>query len=405
MNQADDRNIFRERSSAILQNAAEIRWDIAIIGAGPAGSVAASLLAARGRRVLLIEKSAWPREKVCGGCLNAAAVQALSSAGLASSFHLGQPITRATWRVGRQSREIPAPGGVAILRSDLDSALVTSAIERGCVFLSDTAAHLLPAESGDNHRLIQVKTAGVIRNVRAKVVLACDGISGTSVEAESWATWRIERNAWMGVSVTCDSFHSNWSLGTIYMNVGNGGYVGAVCLPGGRVHLAAALDPIRCRRAGGPAPLVEKILRSCGQSDISNLRTLRFRGTGEMMRRREYLGGHRVLAVGDACGYVEPFTGEGMAWAIRSAIAAADLLPAVDHWPDDLPARWADIHRSLVRQKQRWCKALRPLVHYPTLAMLGINTARFVPAIGNFLSKRICESDYSAPAPLQGAFG
>jgi hypothetical protein len=237
------------------------------------------------------------------------------------------------------------------------------------------------------------------------------------------------------------------------MHIGYGGYVGAVCLPDGRVHLAAALDPIRCRNAGGPGPLVEKILHSCGHFDFSkNLlradlapspgaagggrdedasassvdrsafpegchpsplpdyrargqENAGFRGTGLMTRRRVHLGGHRVLAIGDACGYVEPFTGEGMAWAIRSAIAAADLLQVIDHWPEDMPARWENLHHNLVQRKQRWCKALRPLVRHPSLALLGINTARLMPPIADFLSHQISESNCQHPASMQGAFG
>ena len=63
----------------------------------------------------------------------------------------------------------------------------------------------------------------------------------------------------------------------------------------------------------------------------------RLRGTGVMTRRRSRLGGHRVLAAGDAAGYVEPFTGEGMAWAVRSAALAAAMLPgAGEAWPGEL---------------------------------------------------------------------
>ena len=66
-------------------------WQVAVIGAGPAGCVAAGILAGAGRRVLLVEKSPWPREKVCGGCLNHSAMQTLRKAGMGGALGGGTP--------------------------------------------------------------------------------------------------------------------------------------------------------------------------------------------------------------------------------------------------------------------------------------------------------------------------
>ena len=60
-------------------------WDAVVIGAGPAGSFAASLLARSGRRTLLVERATFPRTKVCGGCLAPAGVEALGNAGFAAA--------------------------------------------------------------------------------------------------------------------------------------------------------------------------------------------------------------------------------------------------------------------------------------------------------------------------------
>jgi menaquinone-9 beta-reductase len=387
------------------------RWDVAIVGAGPAGSVAAAILAERGKRVLLIEKSSWPREKVCGGCLSAVAVQSLESAGLASVLRGAGPIERAVWHTGGQSVSMSTYGGAAILRSDLDAALVSQAVQRGCTFLPATAAKLLPADCCASHRVIQLTSANQIQRIQASVVLACDGIAGTSVDAESWAAWKIAKSARIGVSATHDdsrspdgseSQHSESRrfaipLGEIHMHIASGGYVGAVRLPSHQIHLAAALDTARCRAAGGPALLMEEILRSCGQSDLPDLQRLRLRGAGSLTRRRLHLGGHRVLVVGDACGYVEPFTGEGMGWAVQSALAVSSILPQGEDWPHDLPVRWAELHHHLIRRKQRWCAALRPLVHQPALAAGAIAAGRAIPAIGNFLAARIARSNIPTP--------
>jgi menaquinone-9 beta-reductase len=357
-------------------------WDAAIIGAGPAGGVAASLLAARGWRVLLLEKSDWPREKVCGGCFSNAAVACLERAGLGAVFQGAQAIDRVTWYAGGQSVGWEIPRGKAILRSEFDATLVDEAVGRGCVFLPRACATLLPADR-DDRRALRLQVAGETKVVQVRVVLACDGIGGTSLACESWAKWRIARNAWMGVSALS---RGEMMRGAIHMHVGPGGYVGAVRLADGSVHLAAALNPAECRKVGSPALLVQRILESCGnESKIESLR-----GNGLLTRQRSELGGHRVLAIGDACGYVEPFTGEGMAWAVVGACEAVRLLPeSADAWPADLARRWQSRHTLTIRSRQRWCRALRPMLRHPRLVAAGLAVANLWPAIGSFLADRV----------------
>jgi flavin-dependent dehydrogenase len=410
MKSATNLNLPASRGRPDLRDVVNKTWDVVVIGAGVAGSVTAALLAERGKRVLVLEKSHWPREKVCGGCLSSVAVQMLKRAGLGSALRRSQPIDRAVWQVGGQSIDLPTAGGAAISRSDLDAALVSCAVDRGCTFVPGVAAKLLPSEDRDSYRSVQLKIEDSNQTVLAKVVLACDGIAGTSMEAENWSQWKIARRAWMGVSVTFEdrnagpifaAHRSGFRTGSIHMHIGNGGYVGVVRMQSGNIHLAAALDPARGRDEGGPASLVRNILNSCGQTRLPDFQNLRLRGAGTLTRRRLHLGGHRVLAVGDACGYIEPFTGEGMAWAIRAAIAVVDVLPEMEDWPANLAEQWGQIHRNLIQRKQRWCAALRPLVHRPALAALAVTAGRAVPAIGQFLALQISPSDLSTP---QGDF-
>jgi len=94
-----------------------------------------------------------------------------------------------------------------------------------------------------------------------------------------------------------------------------------------------------------------------------------------------------------ACGgcVVEPFTGEGISWAIRGAVEAARLLPrhAAD-WHDGLIAAWQQRYETAVRSRQRWCRRLRALLQRPLLAAGCLAAARCWPAAPARLARRIC---------------
>ena len=378
-------------------------WDAVVVGAGPGGSVSAALLAERGWRVLLLERSTWPREKVCGGCVNAAAMEMLREAGLGRVLRSGRTLGRFVVNVSEKQLQLSLPEGIAIPRDILDQSLVEEAVQRGCVFMPGTAASLLPSERSKAFRTIRLLKDGVTENVRARLVLACDGIAGTLLENEPWAAWRIARDSWFGVATTLDHGEALAPAGTIGMYVGQGGYVGTARYADGRVHVAAAVGVETCRRAGGPGRFVEAILRECGVADRAPVSTARFHGTGLLTRRRAALGGHRVLAVGDACGYVEPFTGEGIAWAIRGATEVVHLLPAsAKTWSEEIPVTWARRHRAAIGLRQSYCSLLRKALHNPLLARWSMAAANWFPALSGAVARQIGQQSFPGLSRAQG---
>jgi 2-polyprenyl-6-methoxyphenol hydroxylase-like FAD-dependent oxidoreductase len=107
------------------------------------------------------------------------------------------------------------------------------------------------------------------------------------------------------------------------MATGRGGYVGLVRVEDGRLDMAAAFDPVFVKSVGGLGAAAETILREVGWPAPPALAEEPWKGTPALTRRARRLAGHRCFVVGDAAGYVEPFTGEGMAWAVMSAAAVA----------------------------------------------------------------------------------
>jgi flavin-dependent dehydrogenase len=367
-------------------------WDAVVVGAGVAGGATAAMLAQRGWRVLLVERSAWPREKVCGGCLSASAIDTLREMGIDSALRHAEPTTSVVWQVGARAFEHPLPRGAAVLRGDLDASIVSEAVRRGCEFMPGCSASLLPASLSDSCRTLRLKSGDRTIEARAGLVIACDGIGGALLGGEPWAKWTISRGSLIGVGATYRCHSASILPGRIYMCMGNSGYVGIVRIDDSYEHLAAALDPASCRGVGGPVNLVRDILGSCGRSIPAALDGARFRGTGTLTRRRKHLGGFRVVTVGDACGYVEPLTGEGMAWA---AIGARELVNMLQNplarWREELPARWRRRYLEIVGRQQRWCRGMRTTIRHPALAAAGIFMGRAMPALAGWIAQTICQ--------------
>ena len=89
-----------------------------------------------------------------------------------------------------------------------------------------------------------------------------------------------------------------------------------------------------------------------------------------------------MFLVGDAAGYVEPFTGEGMGWALWGALALAPLVyDGVVRWDDALVHRWAQVHRRRVRRGQRVCRTVAWGLRRPWMARVAVHVLGTVPSL------------------------
>lgn len=355
-------------------------WDVVVVGAGVAGAMSALHLARSGLRVLLVEKSAWPREKACGGCLNAAALHALADAGV--HLQAGREYARMRLACNGRSAEFPLPEGLAISRRRLDAALVGYAIHAGARFVSDTRASLGgPTRHG---REVMLRNHASDFAVTARVVLDCGGLAGRLLPD---VAWRIAPRARIGMGTNMANVPAWYGTGIIHMACAASGYVGLVRAEDGTANIAAAVDPDWCSEVGGPAQAIADILGSAGFPAFEGLRETRWHGTPHLTRTRLALGAGRVLIMGDAAGYVEPFTGEGMAWAIADAAAVAPLVrEAVAHWDDSIITRWSALHARHVRGRQRVCRGVSRVLRRPRLLGPALPTMNFAPALVSPLS-------------------
>ncbi|HXG11788.1 MAG TPA: FAD-dependent monooxygenase [Gemmataceae bacterium] len=370
-----------------LGQAVEHGWDAIVVGAGPAGALAARELARQGTRVLLVDRATFPRWKVCGCCLNRQALATLQGVGLGGLAGRWGAVPLKAVRLAARARRVllPLPGGAALSRERLDSALVEAAVQAGAAFLPGTWA-ALGSVTGEGRQVI-LRQGGQQVEATARVVLAANGLGGgllTGLRARAPKGSRIGAGA---VAATAPPFYTP---GIIFMACGTGGYAGLVRLEDGRLDVAAALDPELVRQAGGPGRAVESILAEANLPPVPGLAGLAWRGTPALTRQLPRPAAERLFVLGDAAGYIEPFTGEGIAWALASAVSLAPLAAcACRGWSAALADEWARLHRRQLGRRQRLCRAVTAALRHPSLVRLAVGVLAWMPALAQPLIRRL----------------
>jgi menaquinone-9 beta-reductase len=365
--------------------AARRLWDVAVIGAGPAGSLAARELARRGASVLLVDRAKFPRYKVCGGCLNPRAIRQLQKAGLGKLAGDLGAIPLRKLRVGAAGRfaDVSLPTGAGVSREVFDAALIAAAIAAGVEFLPATTATVSPLKASADRRALRLRESGKDVAVEARIVLSAGGLGskmeeGDEGEPELARTWTPGSRVGAGVMLPTPG--PEYERGTIYMACGSEGYVGQVVVEDGRVDVAAALDPLAAKRAGGTGELAAAILRRSGLPSHPDLARLPWKGTPHLTRQAPRLGSERLFVLGDAAGYVEPFTGEGMAWALSGARLVAPLVQrGIERWEPELLLRWRDAYRRGVARRQFVCRLTAELLRRSLATKVMIRSLAIAP--------------------------
>jgi len=385
-------------NGALIQadDAARVRWDAIVIGAGPAGSLAACLLARERLKVLLAERQFLPRSKVCGGCVNARALASLDRAGLAARVRaLGaREVHRLSLRHRGRTAAIDLPPGLAVSRRALDEALARAAAEAGAALMTGTLAVVVPeaqATANDGLRYVALhQREGPEVRISARVVVSADGLAHTSLRECAPMTSLLSPASRVGIGGETAPGAVEVEPGTITMAIGRHGYVGAVEVEGGRINIAAALDPESLRSGFTAAGAVKAVLSEAGVGTSPALDAVEWKGTIPLTRRLARPAARGLFVIGDAAGYVEPFTGEGMAWALAGAEAAMPFVRrALEPHGRALEDEWVREYNRVVGREQRRCRAIARLLRRPALvtllvALLGRHPGLARPVLARF---------------------
>lgn len=360
------------------------RVDVLIVGAGVAGAMAAVHLSRAGLGVLLVDRAAFPRHKVCGCCLNHEAVSSLADAGLSHALREAgaRPIDRIVVRCGRRSIALPSRGGVSLSRFKLDALLIQAAQQAGCEVLTETTARITQLPTHENEYVaVDLSSANALvdASIQARVVLVADGLAGSCTAAIDQARRQTKPASLRGYGTQLPAAAHDQPAGRVVMHCGSGGYVGTVVLEDGSLDVAAAMKPAWVKACRAPGAAAEQLLSAAGQT-LPSLDAYAWRATAPLTGARDqpWLAG--VLFLGDAAGYIEPFTGEGMAWAMRSATTAVPFaIQAANGWHDAIGKAWQQAYHDAVGRQQWRCKLFSALLARPRLLSVGLAASSVLP--------------------------
>ncbi len=349
--------------------------DVAIVGGGPAGTAAAITLARNGSRVILCDKAHFPREKCCGDGLTTGALRRLEQLGVAApkltgftrvdTLHVCSPsgrVAKIPLSAGGRRAAAGLRAGV-VRRFELDAALITSAREAGVRVLEGHALGAIePVDRG-----IAIEAGGQL--IRAAHVVAADGAWSTvrkmlepsgSPRHQSPADWHAYRAYAHGVAENAASELWVWFLAELLPGyawsfpLADGGANVGICLARGTGESGRELAE-RWRRFIDSAPLTSLLGTS---ATLEPVRSWPIPAALSIDRLCALEG--RVLFVGDAAGAADPFSGEGIAQALETGIAAAAAISGGGS--RDAAARYRAAMAASLALEQRMARACRHLM-------------------------------------------
>ncbi|HEV7665913.1 MAG TPA: NAD(P)/FAD-dependent oxidoreductase [Chloroflexota bacterium] len=374
-----------------------MHFDVIVVGGGPAGSSSAALFARQGRRVLLLDAARFPRSKPCAEYISPGGVAILERLGvLAHLERLG---------TGRYLRgmELVAPEGgrhlVTYLRSDgvaqhglavsrmiLDACLLDAARSAGVEVRVGCRVAGVWCEAGR----IKGVLATTGERLPADLVVGADGIhSVVARDVGARRRWTWPRR--LGLVAHFEGI--DWPENYGQMFVGRQGYIGVAPLDADGLVSVGFVQDVPRGRLGPPLAALERGLANfpqLAQRLHAGRRVGSVTGVGPLARHVARPAGPGFALVGDAAGFFDPFTGEGIFRALRSA----ELLTSN-------PDRYAVARRQHFAAKQRLVALIQLIVQTPRLMDFAVRRLQSRPRTAHRLGAMLGDLE---PARLDVAW-
>ena len=348
-------------------------FDVIVVGAGPAGATTAALTAAAGLRTLVIERAHFPRHKVCGDCVNPGCWEVFAELGVAGRL-AKLPFSALRWvdfvpisggriRFGLPYRHPPEMG---LSRRVLDSVLLERAAELGAeIWFGEPVTSVKPAW--------EVGTA--TRQAAGRFLVAADGRNATVARLlRDFPKVRPERVAWQTHFRAASTPH-------VALELHPEGYLGIATVEEGQINLCVVSRPPHAAALRAKASARFRLPEDHPWLSIAPLSRLPIRSSRE-----------RLLYVGDAGRVVEPFTGEGILYALKTgSLAAEAILRAVKC--GDQAEVWYARRQEQIYRRRLWINQLaRQSVLHPRIASGALKALRFWPEPLRYLTGKVVRS-------------
>jgi geranylgeranyl reductase family protein len=291
-------------------------YDVAVVGAGPAGCSAARALAQNGMKVVLIEKARLPRYKTCGGGVLGRAYRLLPDAAREVVEREFRSIALSFMGAGMDFVATrPTPLVYMTMRAELDFLLTREARKAGAEVVE--SCHVRGVFAGEEF----VEVTGEGRKFRAKFLVAADGVHSAIAKAAGWPDLpQLAPALEWEVYLAHEEFQRLGSSARFDFNVIEAGY--AWVFPK-RDHLSVGILSMR-RRSPDLHAMLERYLERVGIDKVQ--RVERHGYLIPVHPRPGRLARGRVLLVGDTAGLVDPITAEGISHAVLSGRLAANAI-------------------------------------------------------------------------------
>ena len=351
--------------------------DVAIIGAGPAGSTLAALLAKRGVSVALYDRDVFPRDKLCGEFLSYDALPVLAPLGVIDAIDAARAPHIERCRVIGSKRTyefaLPRPAR-GVSRMFFDDLLLRTAVANG-------------AQRRDG------QTVTSLEEIQATVIVGAWGRWGRFdqqldrgfVRDRSHRNFGFKRH-YFAASATRDSIDLySFARGYLGVNAVEGGItnicglVHASRLAGHKGRWDAFIETIRAEEEQVDALYA---MHEPAQDGYLSSEPVIFRA------RSAVEGG--VFMIGDASGVIDPLTGNGMAMAIQSALLAAPMLLRLVETPSiraQIEDDYRRTHHAFFAPRIAWSRVVAKLLSRPRLLDAGLATVRS-PFLGETFLRR-----------------
>jgi flavin-dependent dehydrogenase len=352
-------------------------YDVAIIGGGPAGLAVAIESAQRGLATVVVERSPYPPDKACGEGLMPIGLCWLEAAGVRALIPSADrtPLESIRWieqggshLVGR----LPSPGGLGVRRTALTAALARRAVEHGAELRFGCTARRREWTADE----VIVETGS--GEIRAKLLVAADGLH-SPVRRASGLGRRLALPRRFGLR---RHFRlAPWSREVeVYLRPG----IQAFVTPAGdrRVGIAFLWEPdavdVRPDFSAFLQLFPSLAERIAGVEPDSHPQ-----GAGPLAQCSRLPIADRLVLVGDAAGFVDAISGEGLTLAFRSAAVLGELLPRTlaRGATRAALAPYAHAYRRLFRSYMLYTRALLVLARRPRLRRAVTQTLRVVPGV------------------------